>query len=243
MAQLWALLAFKETKMKLEDLTRRLDKTVVPTPVNYEQVDVSISASSPVFASYIKALYEEMESEVGLSGGRMSFTQEELVKYVSTLIATRVDYVNGTSPLFHFKEKIRVPAFLSVALEQVGKVEVPEQGLSLKPVCLISKLELMDLGQVEQMSRKLAQLERLGFRFALGYSREKSGEVSFMTMELLEDWVMSDSMDQHPIMALFASFFSVTGLVKVLGASAFRVKYCELSRAEVLVQKFARGEA
>lgn len=217
-----------------------IENLVTTQPVDYVTADVRISAASSVLKKYISELYQALEAEALVRGGRMTFDNEAFIRYVATIIKSRIDYVNNKHAILRFDDKVRVPAFLSVALEQIGKVEIPEKGISLIPV-YSGETELLTQEEALALSRKLAYFENHGFRFATGYSREREGEVGFMTMELIENKVMCDTNTHHPVYGVLAGFFEVTGLVKVLGAQAFRVKYTELSHVEQLVLRFVQG--
>lgn len=208
---------------------------IQPVPFEFDRVSVSINPNAQVFTTYVETLFQELDSATTLMGGGLPFTHEQLLAYCQNLVKIRVDFVNRNRAMFGPTDKLAVPAFLSVVLENIGLAEDLDRGLELYPT-LVPFESAMDVSAMSAMSTRLKTLSRYGFEYADGYSRDRSGSWEFMTMSLIEGYVRSLSREAHPVYALMASVFAVHG---VEAAISPRVTYGSEANFIRLVRQLA----
>lgn len=210
---------FVDVQQKLQEV----GKGVYAVPRLQQPVKVSISTSSIVLKTYVRELAIGVEDALAMRGARMgySLSEEELMRYVDFLVYSRVCYVSykpgGSTQRAPIgpADNYAVPAFLSLALAQVGHVEVPELGLVLEPV-FEGAIE-WDSEFAERISRLIKNLGHgIGLAYALGYDRNKSGSFEFMTTALIENSVMYHKQDLDPTIAIMSALLAVRGAEAVL---------------------------
>jgi hypothetical protein len=209
--------------------------SIQAVPFEYSRVPVVLELQNKVLTSYVETLYQELESATSIMGGSVPFSLGELVNYCQQLVKIRVDYVNRTHAMFGPTEKLAVPAFLSVVLENIGLAEDVDRGIELYPT--LSGFEsLMSAQEMSMMTTKLKTLSRYGFEYAEGYSRDRKGSWDFMTMTLIDGYVRSISKEAHPVYALMASVLATHG---VEAAMSPRITYGSEANFIRLVRQLA----
>jgi hypothetical protein len=205
------------TKLGHEEAVRRLaEKHVTIAPCETTTVEVALSGRSRVLRAYVAELASNVETTVGIMGGSIELTEEDLSKYVAMLVKLRIDYVNNRKIPYGLRptDHICVPSFVSLVLQSIGVVHHLELGLELRPVYIDD--EEIDPDFIIMISRKIAALGSYGLEYAKGYERSKDGSFEFMTMCVIDDKVMSFTRDKHPVFALLSSFLDVRGAETVL---------------------------
>jgi hypothetical protein len=213
------------------------ESMITQQPVSYDEVEVSFSTSSAVLQSYLDAQFSQYEATVSMSGGKLPFSKEVFIRYCATIVASRVNWAAGRKASVHPRSRTRVPAFLSTCLSSIGVVEIPEKGLRLVPV-FKDEIEELTESEINRLSNQLSLLESRGFTFSEGFVADKVGSVQVMTMQVIENSVLSTSAEAHPIASVIAGTFAVQGLALILGEQAFRVQYAELSQLAQAVSRF-----
>lgn len=211
----------------------------IPSPVSFDVVKVDVSASGPVFKSFIQTFIDQIESESQFRAAKFEIDSDMLRRYLITIVAARCELTaSGKCSFWHRNWKFRVPAFLYDALYCVGVVEVRSMGLVLEPNFVGDKDDIIrDPVIVEQISNKLSYCERLGFTFAEGLPLDRSGSEDFMMLEVADGHVRSRQGDESPVFALVTAFFESKGVTSVLGSKALRVSYGEI---DTFIQKVVR---
>lgn len=228
-------------RFNVKEISDQIGNRIAPKPVKTLEVEVAVSMDSPVLHSYLDAFYKELGILSRNRGGNVAFSFDDFRKYIATIVKSRVGYVNGERGVTVFyNDDIRVPAFLSNVLENLGLVSIPSRALELRPV-YTGEDPGVDLRWMKDISRELKHYEDFGMHFAIGYSRDKEGEQHFMTLQMMEDKVMAMSDEANPAYALLASTLALQGLAAVLGAVNFRTEYAEVSHLQSLVIKFAEA--
>lgn len=223
-------------------LSKQIDGRISPKPVEAEVVEITVGIDSPVLVSYLTAFYDQLEAIVHHQGGTLSITFEELETYIRAMIYSRVEYVNNRKPICHWRDELRVPAFLSIVLENMGKVDVADKGLLLVPK-FRGEVPDVSLSWMQSISRKLKLFENHGVHFAEGYSRDTHGEYNFMTLELMNNKVMATENVAPPVYALLAGTLAIQGLSSVLSSQSFRVEYADVSHLANIVTRFAEAKS
>lgn len=216
------------------------ESMVTPQPTSYDVVKVNFSTSSCVLQSYLDAQYTQYDSAVAMSGGKLPFSKETFTRYCATIVASRINWTVGIKANVHPRSKTRVPAFLSTCLSSIGVVEIPEKGLRLVPHFVDEEVELLSESEVNQISSQLVLLESRGFTFSEGFIIDKVGSMQVMTMQVVENKVLSADTSAHPIASVIAGTFAIQGLATLLGEQTFRVQYADLSQLAQAVSRFTQ---
>lgn len=186
-------------------------EAIVQVQINLEQA----------FEDWITNFYETAEATVAASGGQFLLTIEEFRLYVRTLIASRIDFVNSRRAIVGPTEEVRVPTFLHVTLQALGKVESEEMGVWLIPVYDETMGPLLSLDEVLSISNRLAPLEWVGYQMARGYDRDKRGAFDLMAMQFILDGVRRGVYTHDPkaqtVFAPVAYFLGLQQLQVLLG--------------------------
>jgi hypothetical protein len=191
-------------------------KGIVIRPVDFQVVDVAINLNEGLLV-WIQQYYEAIELRLNQQGANMvPFTMEELTLYVKTLIRSRVAWTrNDPGMILHYSERVVVPSFLSFVLSGLGRVELPELGIELRPAYISD--EVMTKEAAIMFSAKLKPLSSLGFEFAEGYSRDKTGAMDLMVLQMVEGQILSHTDKGHPAYAVAAYFLGLLQVVNLLG--------------------------
>lgn len=64
-------------------------------PYSYDVQEVEINLDSAVLQAYVKELFSNLQFAVESRGGSVHITEEVLLQYIQTLIASRIAYVRG----------------------------------------------------------------------------------------------------------------------------------------------------
>lgn len=228
--------------MKSNDVTNGpigtfTEKLVRPIPSEYTVTPVSIHLDAPVLTEYCEALFTSLNfTWCSRGGSEMPISLDELQAYVATLVKTRVDYVNGDRPLFSPMERIVVPSFLSCVLQNVGVAVDVDLGVELRPVITEEPTPFLAKENMLVISRQLRGFQNMGFDFAEGYSRDRSGSWDFMAMAVVEGEVLRHDKSAHGVYALLASTLSIRGVETVLSP---RVNYGSVSHFRSLIAQVA----
>jgi len=191
-------------------------KGIVVRPVDFQFVDVAINLNEGLLV-YVEQYYEAISLRLNQQGANLvPFTVEELMIYIKTLIKSRVTWVrNDPGMILHYSERVMVPAFMSFVLSGIGRVEIPELGIELKPFFIAD--EVMTREQAIMFSAKLKPLSSLGFQFAEGYARDKTGAMDLMVLQMVEGQVLSHTDKGHPAYAVAGYFLGLLQVVNLLG--------------------------
>lgn len=221
------------------ELLKEAGKLIIPHVPEFDYVDVEINTDNDVYRSYLDALYDSYEESVCLQGGTLSFSKDELDKYMNTLIAERIKRARGEKTSIFWADAISVPAFLSVVMANIGRCEVMDLGISIKPKWTGGAT--MSRDEALSFSRKLISMAKFGFVFSSGYTKEQEGDWGFMCMQLIDNWIKCHNADPHPTKALLASFVATRMTVDLLTP---RVNYGSVTLFQSIVKNLAlpRGQ-
>jgi len=219
------------------EVVRKLaEESVTPTVAGFDVIDVKIDPNAIVLNEYVNELYSNLENVVSMRGGNMGFSQDELQAYCATMVAIRVDYVNGNRPMFRPNDSVAVPSYLSVVLSNIGKVSHIDLGVELRPVINDDARPQMSPEEVMAISRKLMALGAYGFEYAKGFERSRDGSYDFMAMTVVKGMVLATSKDAHPVNALLASTVNTSGIELALSP---RITYGSVEHFRSLVRHLA----
>lgn len=218
---------------------------IKPVSITYTQVPVSISAKSAVFSAFTKAYVVGIRDKLGMMGGKLPVTEEELKAYFEYGVFAAVtlqDHDSGHRGLLKWKrhDSFYLPAFLGVFIAQIGVVNRPEIGIRLKPVWS-GDAPMIEREVLVRVSGLLQTLENHGFEMMRGLPRVSEGSWQMMSMMVTESYVQSTTPEHHPSYAVMASFFGVTGLQETLGVTAYRVNYVTNEQVKSFAMEVTHG--
>lgn len=212
------------------------EMNVRPIAAQYDVVDVNLNLNSAVLLTYTEELFNELSGLASMRGGDFPVAMEDFKKYVNTLVKARVDYTNNKRPLFGPTERIAIPSFLSVVLANVGVAVDVDRGIELRPVVDSSDDSFLSKEELLKISGMLKRFSSLGFEYSDGYLRDRKGSWEFMAMTIIEDKVMRDNKESHPVYALLASTLAIRGVETVLSP---RIEYGNINHLTSLIRQVA----
>jgi len=208
-----------------------------PMPTSFVTIPVAINVNAEVFVEYSDAFIEVIKAEMGYRNGRVPETVNKVKQYLQNAVAARVQQCRRGKVDVNWKrhDEFCVPAFLAVALAQVGVASDASIGVTLEPV-LTGDFEVMSYEDLREVSAFLANMERvLGIEVMHGLPKSGNGSWAFMSMEFTEDAVVNHSALHPRGMAVIAAFFAVEGISKVLGMG--RVLYITSDQVRNLLRE------
>lgn len=203
----------------VQDISERIR----PTYKDVQTVEVQFHPETGCFKEFVEVEYSALELEATKAGLSLPFSEEDFSKYCTTFIVSRVAWVMGekTSLILHPADKIICPALLDAVTKNIGHVMETKQGLTLVPT-IESKDNVLSKPECEKISFFLASLPN--YMGGMGYVKDKTGSWEFMSMQLVENVVMSE-VDCHPAYSTLAAIVGP----KWLGAvTAPRIRYGDL---------------
>lgn len=233
---------------------------ISPRADHFQIIDVKISPDSVAMIWAIESLDRAISRTVRHTGGAVSFTYSELLRYIYSLVQSRIDQVNGERrPVIKPTEKRAVPALISASLEQLGRVTVVDYKLELRPVWSVERIvegddgltsvliplpdgipswtfsrSLEDQAIISRISTELFSLEEYGFVMASGYATDVYGSFDVMAMELVGDEIRSITNTSHPVYSIFAAMLGVSGI------SAFMtppIRYADIYQIRSMIDR------
>lgn len=236
---------------------------IKPTPRTFQRVPVKVVPwTSPVFVQYMEYQYQAFEAAVSMQGGELRFSYSDFVRYCITLFNQRCTYAATGRSRIRPVERIVVPAFLNLVLNQIGLAKDDTLGVEFVPeyykeevtlativeevrkksnytreerllAMLFDNLDSVDSDEDEDfdpskilwcsneemhaISNNMSILKRFGFVFAdEPFNRNREGDFGFMSMQVVEERVMSHNDTAAPVVAVLASVVSLTQVQQVL---------------------------
>lgn len=197
-----------------------------PQAIDHHDEPVEI-ALGEAFERYLTVYFGRLQYAVDERGGRLSVTLEEFQRYIQTLIDSRVKhvrrYLGEPAPRVHYRTPAAVPTLVEKALSSIGKVDVPDVGITLIPT-FTPTVELLTLSEFHDVTNKLRAVMANGFTYgAQAYDRNEGGAPDLMVMQFLQgapDGVYSHR-NASPAFATLAFFFGLRQMQSLLGARVF----------------------
>lgn len=220
-----------------------------------EIVEVKFSFSSERFQRIIAHYYSLIE-EVALFEFKQEecdITRDEFIKYVNTLLHSRIAYVRSKANLTSVKVVvgptnpiILIPDLVKCLLNHIGIVRDDEQGLIYHPTLVLEKgtnVEdfILSSSAMEKVAAKLRKYQRNGVTMWTEYTRLTEGDVDFMGFAIIKDKVMHHLPQKSFTKALLASALDVTGIELIVRPRHFYgdVKKMDLYLASLIQRKIA----
>lgn len=226
----------RDTFTVMADLRKAAEQLIAPMADSFDVVHVAMSVTDGVLQDYLRALYNEIQTSASLTGGVVPFTEDDFIAYGRTMVKARIDWVNGSNPQFHPADRIAIPSYLTVVLENIGRATNIDLGLELVPVYQDDGRTLTK-EEVQRISNQLKVLGQRGLEYSDGFARDKAGSYDFMTMSVVNNMLKAPSKDAHPVYALLAAS---VGSRMVEDTLSPRVTYGSMDHLRSLVRNLAR---
>jgi hypothetical protein len=197
-----------------------LGKKIRPSSFEPSVSEVTCTLTDEMLDAYVEALAQIIvQADVG---GSMDLkeTTNELKTYIKQLIIFRIRYVRGERIPMHPKDRgWIVPAFISIVLEQIGRVDDPTTGLILTPALTKEQTEtpLWDEVTLLKKGRWLRMIcDRANIEYAIELPAQKEGNPEMMTLQVIDDEVRGEDGTHAGVYALIAGFLGIKVLENVL---------------------------
>jgi hypothetical protein len=190
-----------------EQRYRKVVTNVTPKFFEWQEVEVNLLTDGCLIEEYARVEYAAIQARLQLTGGSVSFTEQEFIKFCMTYVYARVQWVNGKTYLHPREKGLVIPSFLSLILQNIGRAASYDLGIELIPVfpTEVGGLEFkpMDVNEMRKISADLKVIS--DYEGASELPRDKSGCFEFMSMQLIDDRIRSHTRDHHNVYALMAS--------------------------------------
>lgn len=183
-------------------------RSVSPSYIEWQNVDVCFGHSD-LLVDYSAALVDSVLVELD----SFQLNAQEVEEYLLTLLWIRVNYVNDRVSLVReYTRDVVVPAFWSQYLEQVGTVTLDDFGLKLSPQMDYEPLSAEVFNQRTIIMRKLS---RTTISYAKQLPRDRRGSEKFMTLQRIDNNIVSHRNDVEPWTAFCGAFVATEQLAAV----------------------------
>lgn len=143
-------------------------------------------------------------------------SQDTLARYIRTLIWVRVTQCNDPRGLKDYKTltySVRVPARLSLMLDNLGEAFDYDSNIRFVPVCEIESSDLMSVDECIDISHLIESFLVEGYHSVGGIKKDKYGSVELMSKLVLSDPEAMDKVlsyrKDNPVYAFFAAVFKL----------------------------------
>lgn len=171
-----------------------------------------------------KGLYSEIQRLAPYSGFKpvAELEENDILKYLHTLIWLRVCYVNNDQSKSYAKYKymakhLEVPVLAYQLLVAIGEAYDKDYSIRFLPEYSVESEHLLSPDEMLTLSDLFCTMREIGFASVKGTPRDTSGELDFMAMCHVEG-VVTSYRDTHPVYGFLASFFEQQKLNEITGS-------------------------
>lgn len=159
------------------------------SPIRPKLREVEVLVDIEDVDEIVSAYYEEAQRKYVGPNVLNILDIDSVKKYITMLIALRVDFVNRTRKYKEYDLRTyQVPAFVAALLMPIGPADDQEFGIHLKPKCEEPK-EKLTPDDMRKISRVISALKD-AFR-PVFFPLRREGDVSFMSKFVIENEVRS----------------------------------------------------
>lgn len=205
---------------------------VAASPIQFDNISVSFK-STIIVSEFANCLSNLVIWNLNLTDEQQAVARR-MDEYVTTLIAYRCNYVTKSSFPSDYRGKFRwvIPSVIDVLLKNIGYVEDQSIGVSITPAPCDDSM-FMDIGVFNQIEGMLLSLVNHGFEYSPEMTRNPEGSWDLMCLSVVNDHIVSSTMDSHPTYALMASFLGFNAVNTFLQP---RVSYGPISMYRNMIQ-------
>lgn len=212
--------------MTINNLEGRLQN---PRSINTIRVGVHIS-SGELLDDLAKQYYMEGIRVMRFQTPAYSYTEEELCKYLKTLLFLRVKQANReldklTQPYHSDMRHYVVPAFVHTLLTSIGIASDYDYGFDFYPKTSVEAVDLLSASEMLSVSQALRQQSFEGLKCVdTGVPLQEEGDLSFMATFNIQGEILGYKKD-HPLFGFYASLFNHEIISDILNPSVLRIRY------------------
>ena len=203
---------------------------LAPGYLEWRQIEVEFSSPN-LLTDYAHALQEQRELYDPESAEVIS--EQQVLDYLMTLVYLRIAKVRKNVSKFRdYDLWLTIPSFMNVYLKQIGTTIDSSIGVRLDPT--FGDYKVLSPAETRTVSNALRRLASHRFEFTDQFPRDLKGSWAFMTLQHLDDKVVSHKPDVHMGLALASSFIKMEQL-----GSCFTplVSYGSVNSYKVVINK------
>ena len=209
---------------------KNLDFGTKPSTVSMETVEVTINPEIMI-GDYAKAIINELNRrnpirfKSTIIDGK-SLDEELLDYYIKGLLQIRIESLTGTSINWRKAKQLAIPVFIQFVLSQVGIVIDHARGLKFQPTLHIE----YDIDKLLSISNALEFFMDDGVTMLKdAFPRTPEGDFDVMSMVIVNDYVMGQKDDHHPLSSYVSAFLGLKLKEETAYRMLYRVRYDDVS--------------
>lgn len=202
-----------------------------PTTVQAEVIEVTVDLDLMV-DDYGKAFSNELYRRNPVRAESIGLTAGDLSTYFKSLIALRIDQINGEKKDWRKAKALYVPAWIEFVMTSVGEIYDTDRGFRILPVCSYE----YDLDSMLDISSKLRAFKADGVTLLQDVMpRTAEGDYDTMTMILVNNFVYSMKSDAHPIHSYVAAYLGLKLKEDTAFSALYRVRYDDVEYIKAML--------
>jgi hypothetical protein len=211
---------------------------------NMKQVSVVTRVDvtpSELMETLAKGIFAEIQRLVPYSEypGTAELEPTDILKYLKTLVWLRVCHVNQNfgevgAPYKRLMRTLEVPVLPYQLLIAIGETYDHDYAIRFVPEYSIESADLLSPSEMRALSEVMLTLRVIGFASVTGLPRDPEGDLAFMALSHVENFV-SGYRNDHPVYGFLASFFRQQELNEVTGTMC-RIIYGYDSDYDVMIR-------
>jgi len=204
--------------------------TTKPTSVPTEIIEVVVGSESLV-PQFAKSFLMHARTRNPLLMRELDLTAQEIDRYTKYLISKRIEVIDNDCRDFQKLRVLYMPAMIQYTLSVIGRVDMREIGLTIKPVLapLAEGEELMTYSEALDVSEKLGKLERDMAIVKDGMPRGQEGDSDVMSCALIEGYIRAIRPVQHVSATYMAAFAGFQTRKNFVLNALYRVQYDDVA--------------
>lgn len=207
---------------------------IQPAPLTWERVPVAMQAvAEGPFAAYAQEVTHTVNN---LSHTGSVISEDEMMFYLAAMVRLRVAYVNNEATKEErdaYRSGLPIPSFFSLVISHIGKASDQSMGIEVYPQFEHN----INFDVVNKVANALRVANSRGFTCALEFPRDTRGDFDFMTMQLIDSQIVSETHKPHGSAAVFAS---ITRNQLVKSVLTGRISYGDIDMFASLVRQYGR---
>lgn len=196
-----------------------------PTTTVIEEITVQLNPQIFV-EGYAKAYLGEMVRRNPMRAKASAITADDLQDYFMSLIAIRMEQIQGHCPVWRQAKELYVPAWIQFVLSRIGRVVDVERGLMITP----SMKSEYDIDKMLSVSNRLSVFKSDGIAILKdAFPRSIEGDKDLMMMAIINGYVQSMTSVPHPIQSYISAFLGMRLEEEATYKLLYRVRYDEVN--------------
>lgn len=195
-----------------------------PTPVSMETIEVVLSTDD-LIDDYADTLVRTAYLRHPAAVDQAKLTTEEVERYFRFLIHKRIAITSELKEDTRGLQNLWIPCFLELVLTSLGRVSIPEIGVTLVPVEAEPYDDTYTLQDAQETSFKLGALQRDLHMVSAAMPREKRGNLDVMMTALIQGHVRAIKEVDDPLAPWLSRFIGLKLKEEVQFSALYRISY------------------